>query len=635
LENLKINSLLSFPPKSDSSVGSSVSESIEDLLQSAKETLNNVFGFSDFRRQQQEVIKALFSKKDCLVLMPTGGGKSLCYQLPSLVLPGTAVVISPLIALMQNQVKALTQFGVSAAALHSALEPTEYYHLKNQLLLGKIKLLYLAPERLVTDNFLAFLKKIPISLFAIDEAHCVSQWGHDFRKEYLELAVIKREFPTVTRIALTATADEVTRKDICERLEFTCNNTDFFISGFDRPNIKYVITNRTNYKKQFLEFLNSLPPNQSGIVYCLTRNKVDSVAAWLKDLGYNAYAYHAGLEKRERESVLNTFLEEEGVIVVATIAFGMGIDKPDVRFVAHLDLPKSVEAYYQETGRAGRDGLPAVAWMVYGLSDVIAIKRMIEDSQANFRQKAIEIRKLNFLLAICETVQCRRQVLLNYFGEELKCSCQNCDNCLNPPSTWNASREAQLALSAVYRTGQRFGVQYLVSLIRGKASDRSLSLGHNSFAFFGLGKDKSEVEWGSIFRQLIASDYLRVANSDLPILILGPRAKEILKDRSEVFFRRDAYSLSPLGGNKTRLENDTYIEDKELFNLLKLVRYQEAKTRNIPPFMIFHDRTLAEIAAKKPVYLNDLLGVSGVGEKKLKDYGELIVSKVKEYLNTK
>jgi ATP-dependent DNA helicase RecQ len=611
-----------------------------ELLLKAEEVLSRVFGFSSFRSQQRAIITSVFAKRDSLVLMPTGGGKSLCYQIPAIVLQGTAIVVSPLIALMQNQVKALNQFGVSAAALNSSLDYDEYRVLLRRVRAGEVKLLYVAPERLVTENFINLLSDISISLFAIDEAHCVSQWGHDFRREYLQLQVIKKHFPDVPRIALTATADEFTKKDIIERLELTNDKTDIFITGFDRPNIKYIIANRTNYKKQFLQFLKSFPPNQSGIVYCLTRNKVEQVSTWLRDEGFNSYAYHAGLEKEEREVALNNFLSEEGVIVVATIAFGMGIDKPDVRFVAHLDLPKSVEAYYQETGRAGRDGLPAVAWMVYGLNDVITIKRMIESSEAHSKQKVIERRRLNFLLAICETLECRRQVLLRYFGEELPEPCMNCDNCLNPPKSWDATRQVQLALSTVYRTGERFGVQYLTSILRGKNSERTTLVGHDQLSIFGLGKDLSESEWSSIFRQLIAADYLRVANEELPILEFGPRAKEVLKDKLTVNLRRDVYSFS-VGvrdrSNRVDSTSSSNMEvsssgelalshkDLELFKLLKSLRYQESKKRKIAPFMIFHDRTLVELAYRKPKELNELLGVSGIGEKKIKDYGELFL----------
>ncbi|MEJ2405949.1 MAG: DNA helicase RecQ, partial [Candidatus Thiodiazotropha sp.] len=478
-------------------------------LDQAREILRHTFGYDDFRPPQDRIISHLIDGGDALVLMPTGGGKSLCYQIPSMVRAGTGIVVSPLIALMQDQVAALRQFGVSAACLNSALPPQEANRVEQQLLAGQLDLLYVAPERLLTPRMLDLLDRSSIALFAIDEAHCVSQWGHDFRPEYIQLSQLHERFPAVPRIALTATADEPTRKEIIERLAL--HEAEHFIAGFDRPNIRYRIhENDGNARTRLLRFIQDEHPGEAGIVYCLSRKKVDETAAWLREQGITALPYHAGMDNRSREQHQTRFLREEGVVIVATIAFGMGIDKPDVRFVAHLNLPKSVEAYYQETGRAGRDGLPADAWMVYGLQDVITLRQMQASSEAEESHKRIERHKLDAMLALCETTDCRRQALLGYFADPLEQPCGNCDTCLQPPETWDATVASQKALSCVHRTGQRFGVNYLVDVLLGKENERIQQFGHDRVSTYGIGDELNASEWRTLFRQLIARGLLSV-----------------------------------------------------------------------------------------------------------------------------
>ena len=470
---------------------------------SPEQVLHEVFGYESFRPLQGEIIHEVASGGDALVLMPTGGGKSLCYQVPALVRSGTAIVISPLIALMQDQVAALRELGVRAAFLNSTMDFEQARATEYALSTGELDLLYCAPERLIQPRTLELLHDASISLFAIDEAHCVSQWGHDFRSDYLQLAVLANEFPSIPRIALTATADERTRKEIAERLSLT--EARHFISGFDRPNIQYRIAPKTNANKQLLDFIKAEHEGDCGIVYCLSRNKVDATAKMLAQKGYTALPYHAGLPSNDRAHNQERFLREDGVIIVATIAFGMGIDKPDVRFVAHLDLPKSLEAYYQETGRAGRDGKPSTAWMVYGLQDVIKLRQMLEASQGNDHFKRVERQKLDAMLGLCEVTKCRRQVLLNYFGDELEVPCGNCDTCLNPPETWDGTVAVQKALSCVFRTGQRFGVTYLIDVLRGSENERVRQSGHHQVSTYGIGIELSVTEWKSVFRQLVAN----------------------------------------------------------------------------------------------------------------------------------
>ncbi|MCW8983318.1 MAG: DNA helicase RecQ, partial [Gammaproteobacteria bacterium] len=475
----------------------------------ALQTLQSIFGYEDYRPHQQEIIENLIAGGDALVLMPTGGGKSLCYQIPAMVREGVGIIVSPLIALMKDQVDALRQNGVRSAFLNSTLSQNEAREVEDSLYSGELDLLYVAPERLMLPRMLELIDRISVSLFAIDEAHCVSQWGHDFRPEYVQLSVLHERFPQIPRIALTATADSATRREIIERLAL--GDAQQFISGFDRPNIRYRISeNSGNARDRLLRFIRNEHDGEAGIVYCLSRKRVDDVAAWLESKGMTALPYHAGLPPQERQHNQERFLREEGVIIVATIAFGMGIDKPDVRFVAHLNLPKSLEAYYQETGRAGRDGLPADAWMVYGLQDVITLKQMQATSDAPEAIKRIEHHKLDSMLGLCELTTCRRQALLRYFGDEQDEPCGNCDTCLEPPETWEATTAAQKALSCVHRTGQRFGVTYLVDILLGKDSERVSRFGHNKVSTFGIGGELNQSEWRDLYRQLIARGLLAV-----------------------------------------------------------------------------------------------------------------------------
>ncbi|MDD5633400.1 MAG: DNA helicase RecQ, partial [Methylococcales bacterium] len=501
------------------------------------EILKAVFGYDSFRGRQQEVIEQLMVGGDALVLMPTGGGKSLCYQIPALIRPGVGIVISPLIALMQDQVSALLQLGVKAAFLNSTLSQEDVRGIERQLLDNELDLLYIAPERLTSGRTLALFQRIRIALFAIDEAHCVSQWGHDFRVDYLLLSMLHEQFPAIPRIALTATADEKTRQEIILRLQL--EQAPLFLSGFDRPNIRYRIVQKQNARQQLMDFIEAEHTGDSGIVYCLSRNKVDETAEWLRTKGVNALAYHAGMANDLRYKHQHRFLMEDGLVIVATIAFGMGIDKPNVRFVAHLDLPKSVEAYYQETGRAGRDGLPANAWMAYGLQDVITLRRMLAGSNADEAHKRLELHKLDAMLALCEQVHCRRQSLLNYFGDHLEQPCNNCDTCLETVETWDGTLVAQQALSTIYRTGQRYGVGYLIDVLRGKLTERIVSSAHDKQSTFGIGKKLDEQQWSSVFRQLVARGLVSVNFDHFGVLQLTDACRPILRGEQQLMLRKD------------------------------------------------------------------------------------------------
>ncbi len=586
--------------------------------------LRSVFGYERFRAPQEEVISALMAGADALVLMPTGGGKSLCFQIPSIARPGTGVVISPLISLMQDQVAALKQAGVRAAFLNSTLDAATARAIEQQLLNGELDLLYVAPERLMTERTLDLLARSKIALFAIDEAHCVSQWGHDFRPEYIQLSVLHERFPNVPRIALTATADEPTRREIIARLAL--ENARVFISGFDRPNIRYRIAQGGgSAREQLLRFIRAEHAGDAGIVYCLSRKRVDEIAAWLAAQGLDALPYHAGLSADVRERNQSRFINEEGVIIVATIAFGMGIDKPNVRFVAHLNLPKSIEAYYQETGRAGRDGLPADAWMIYGLQDVITLRKMLESSETDAAHKRVERHKLDAMLGLCELTTCRRQALLAYFDDAQPNPCGNCDTCLNPPETWDASVPAQKALSSVHRTGQRFGVNYLIDVLIGKEDERIRRFGHDKSSTFGIGKELSANEWRSVFRQLIARGLLAVDLEGHGALKLTDACRPVLRGEERLWLRREAKKPEKAKKAKTPREARGPFSteaDQRLWEALRARRLELAKAQGVPPYVVFHDATLAEMVEHRPGTLAELAHISGVGERKLAAYGE-------------
>jgi ATP-dependent DNA helicase RecQ len=587
----------------------------------AQHILRTVFGYSAFRGDQAAIVAHVAGGGDALVLMPTGGGKSLCYQIPALLRRGVGIVVSPLIALMQDQVEALRQLGVKAEFLNSSLDGQAAARIERQLLAGELDLLYVAPERLMTPRFLQLLERTELALFAIDEAHCVSQWGHDFRPEYVALSVLHERFPDVPRIALTATADAATRREIVERLNL--GEARQFVSSFDRLNIRYRVALKANARQQLLEFLEAEHRGNAGIVYCLSRKKVEATAEWLKEQGWNALPYHAGLDARTRQENQSRFLREEGVIMVATVAFGMGIDKPNVRFVAHLDLPKSMEGYYQETGRAGRDGLPADAWMAYGLGDVVTLRQMVDGSEADERHKRLERQKLDALLGFCETVSCRRQVLLNYFGEEYAGGCGNCDNCLEPAQTWDGTVAAQMALSCVYRTGQRFGVGHLIDVLLGKTTPQTGRFGHDRLSTFGIGKDRTAAQWSSVFRQLVAAGKLAVDLEGYGGLRLTDEARPLLQGRECIAFRQDPEARrkgrkQPRAGRSKAFESS---ENEALWQALREKRLELAREQGVPPYVIFHDSTLAQMAALRPETLDRMGEISGIGSRKLERYG--------------
>ncbi len=581
------------------------------------EILRHTFGYEQFRAPQEEVIATLMSGQDALVLMPTGGGKSLCYQIPAIARPGAGVVISPLIALMEDQVNALRQAGVAAAALNSSIQPREIRETEEALRSGQLDLLYIAPERLLQDRTLRLLQQCQVNLFAIDEAHCVSQWGHDFRPEYLQLKVLHERFPAIPRIALTATADPKTRLEIIERLGL--QRARIFTRSFDRPNIRYHIhSSSQGARTALLRFIRDRHDGEAGIVYCLSRKRVEEIAAWLQAEGLDALPYHAGLSADERRRHQQRFQRDESVIIVATIAFGMGIDKPNVRFVAHLNLPKSIEAYYQETGRAGRDGLPAEAWMHYGLQDVVQLRQMIQQSEADQQRKQMEGQKLDAMLALCETTQCRRQTLLSYFGETLALPCGNCDNCLTPPATWDATVAAQKALSAVHRTGQRFGVQYLVDVLLARDDPRIQQWGHHQLRVYGIGKELSANAWRALFRHLLLRGLVEVDSEGHGGLRLSPLSRPILRGEQTLTLRQHENTQS----RKKEKVQEIPASDKALWEDLRQHRRALAQTQGVPPYVIFHDATLMEMLRLRPRTLASLATVPGVGERKLAAYGE-------------
>jgi ATP-dependent DNA helicase RecQ len=597
-------------------------------MERAREILNTTFGYQEFRHNQAEIIAELLAGRDALALMPTGGGKSLCYQIPALVRSGVGVVISPLIALMQDQVDALNQLGIRAAFLNSSLELESVRATEQALLAGELDLLYIAPERLLTDRTLNLLAQLPIALFAIDEAHCVSQWGHDFRKDYQRLSVLHERFPSIPRIALTATADERTRQEIIQQLGLGAARV--FINSFDRPNIRYALAEGQNAREELWRFIQREHPNDAGIVYCLSRKKVEQVAAWLSDKGRSALPYHAGLPDELRRLHQARFLREEGVIIVATIAFGMGIDKPDVRFVAHLNLPKSIEAYYQETGRAGRDGEPANAWMAYGLQDVITLRQFTQDSDADELHKRVSHHKLEAMLGLCELTSCRRQALLVYFGETLSEPCGNCDNCLHPPETWDGLEAAQKALSCVYRSGQRFGVNYVVSVLRGSDDERIRRFGHDRLSTFGIGAELSAAEWRSLFRQLIAQGFLEVDLGGHGALRLTEKSRPLLRGEQGLTLRRQRKAEKERPKRERKL-GELRRFDQPLFDDLRELRLELAQEQGVPPYVIFHDATLLEMARRRPESLSAMGGISGVGESKLQRYGQRFLLRIHEH----
>ena len=580
------------------------------------EQLEHVFGYREFRGMQGDIVQHLSDGGDALVLMPTGGGKSLCYQIPALVRPGCAVVVSPLIALMQDQVDTLKELGVAAAFLNSTLDAQEARAVENAFVNGDLKLLYVAPERLVTPWFKNLLNRAQVSLFAIDEAHCVSQWGHDFRPEYLGLSVLADEFPGVPRIALTATADHATRGEMITRLRLETARQ--FVTSFDRPNLRYQIVEKKNGRDQLLTFLRREHEGDAGIVYCMSRKKVEDTAAWLREKEIRALPYHAGLDASVRTRNQQLFLREEGIVMVATIAFGMGIDKPDVRFVAHLDLPKSIENYYQETGRGGRDGLPASAWLAYGLNDVIMLTGMIEQGNSDDAQKQLERRKLDAMLGLCETTACRRVALLGYFGESIQ-ACGNCDNCLNPPALNDMTQAAQKALSCVFRTGNRFGVGHLIDVLQGKQNDKTRTWGHDKITTFGIGKDVDEGTWRAIYRQLLAQGALQVSADGHGGLALTDTARPLLRGEAQLHLRARTEKFRVKTKDHTEFEA---ADDKNLWAALRRRRKELADEQNVPAYVIFGDATLKEMVRLRPGDRYEMARISGVGDRKLEKYGD-------------
>ncbi len=603
-----------------------------DIVASPNDVLKRVFGYDAFRGNQQIVIDSVLSGESCCVLMPTGAGKSLCYQVPALCRRGVGIVVSPLIALMQDQIATLRELGVRATSINSALSREEVQAAYRDLRAGELDLLYVAPERLVRPEFVGLLEELNqrgmIALLAIDEAHCISQWGHDFRPEYRELTNVRARLEGVPCLAVTATADEPTRKDIQERL----NLPRLISSGFDRPNITYTVNIKSNPKQQLRRFLKDRPKGESGIIYCLSRKKVEETAAWLVDEGFDALPYHAGFDSSVREANQDRFIKEEGLIMVATVAFGMGIDKPNVRFVAHLDLPKNIEAYYQETGRAGRDGLPSEAWLVYGMQDVVFLNQMIDRSDAPESQKQIERQKLRSFLAYCETATCRRSVLLRYFGDECE-PCGNCDTCLNPPKTMDGTIAAQKFLSCILRTGQSFGANYVIDVLLGNANERIISRGHDNLSTFNIGGEFSKVQWNAIARQLLAAGLMFADYDAHGALKMTAMGMTFLKERRTIDLKVDQLANSAKVERRAKTPARAQIEDvadQELFEKLRALRMELARERNVPPYVIFNDKTLIEMAVDRPQRLEEMLEISGVGEAKLERFGAAFLEIIRD-----
>ncbi|WP_363798642.1 DNA helicase RecQ [Lysobacter firmicutimachus] len=598
-------------------------------MSSALELLHRVFGHTAFRGEQAQIVQHVTDGGDALVLMPTGGGKSLCYQLPALLRDGCGLVVSPLIALMQDQVEALRQLGVRAAYLNSTLDAAAAAEVERQLLAGELDLLYVAPERLLGARCLNLIDRAPIALFAIDEAHCVSQWGHDFRPEYRELTILHERWPQIPRIALTATADAPTQREIAERLNL--EDARRFVSSFDRPNLRYRVVHKDNGNRQLLDFLSG-HRGESGIVYAFSRRRVETVAEQLVAAGIRALPYHAGMDASLRAANQRRFLQEDGVVMVATIAFGMGIDKPDVRFVAHVDLPKSIEGYYQETGRAGRDGEPAEAWLCYGLGDVVNLRQLIQQGEAGEERKRLELRKLDSLLGYCESTECRRQSLLGWFGEAHAGACGNCDNCLDPPRSWDGTEAARKALSCVYRTGQRFGAGHVIDVLRGVESEKVSRFGHASLSTYGIGRDLDARQWSSVFRQLVAAGLLEADIERHGALRLTAASAPVLRGERNLRFRAETAKASG-GARRSRngggaaavaameLDEDAMVR----FNALREWRSSTAREQNVPAYVIFHDATLRAIAEHSPEDLDELGRIPGIGASKLERYGDAVL----------
>ena len=601
------------------------------MLDRAREILRDVYGYDEFRRGQDAVIEAVLGGRDCLVLMPTGGGKSLCYQVPAQIMRGTGIVVSPLIALMQDQVAALAQLGVRAAFLNSTVPWAQQREIQNDLMRSRLDLLYLAPERLLQEETLALLERCDVALVAIDEAHCVSQWGHDFRQDYLGLHVLAERFPGVPRMALTATADQRTRGEIVTRLAL--KQPARFVSGFDRPNIRYTVQAKANANTQLLGFVDE-HRGAAGIVYCLSRKKTEQVAELLQGRDHDALPYHAGLPSAQRDAHQTRFLRQDGVVIVATIAFGMGIDKPDVRFVAHVDLPKSVEAYYQETGRAGRDGQPAAAWMIYGLQDVVRLRQMVDESEADEQHKRVERGKLDALLGWCEVTACRRAALLRYFGEDPSEQCGNCDICLAPPKTWNGTVEAQKLMSCIVRTGQRFGAGHVIDVLRGKDTPKVGQHRHASLTTFGIGEELDERQWRSVLRQLVVRGFVYSDPSRYGALALTPSARPLLRGETTLTLREDAKTATARRRTAAKgapEATEIAAADEPLWEALRACRLRLADEAEVPPYVVFHDATLREFVRQRPTSLDAMLEVHGVGQAKLARYGEEFLAVLAEH----